>query len=591
MLINDMNKILKTGLIAIMAGALASCEDVFEPAPENNLPLTYLEENASYAENVLGSVYIYLPGFPFNEPATDDAVSNDANNSWRQMASGRWTSVSNPMNRWETCRSAIQYCNLFLEWLDRVTWSADEDINALFHDRFNGEAHALRGIFSFYLLQAHAGVDKSGNLLGYPIVEVVEDATSDFNVPRNSFIECVNSIKADFETALKYLPKEYGSEYYPEIRQKYPNITEGHLNRVFGSTFWGRVSGRIIEGFLSRLTLMAASDAFKASGVTWAEAADAAATVISRNGGSLMELPVNGTEWYCDPDISKLADGACPAEVLWRTSKGNSHDMESDQLPPTLYGKGRINPTQNLVDAFPMANGYPISDKVNSGYDETAPYADRDPRLSQYIIYNGAKAGIDKKEIQTLGKETNDGLDMTSNSTRTGYYMKKHLNMDVNCNPSNIVDKEHYTARMRYTEFLLNYAEAANEAWGPKGTGSHSFSAYDVIREIRLRAGVGLENGDAYLQSCAADKDAMRQLIRNERRLELCFEGFRFYDLRRWNVSADVLNEPAMGINLVNGVYTPFQVESRNYKDYMIYGPIPYSETLKFSNLQQNAGW
>lgn len=584
-----MNKIIKTGMFFLMAGMMAACQDVFVPEPENNLPLGYLDKNSTYAENVLGNVYNYLPGLPFNDPATDDAVSNDAQNSWRRIASGSWTSNNNPMNRWENCRSGVQYCNIFLSKLDDVTWTKDEDANKLFHDRFYGEALALRAIMNFYLLEAHGGKDNAGNLLGIPIVEDVYDhetSMSEFNSPRNTYAETVAAIKKDFETAKKYLPTEFTEEYFGEVRQMYPGISEGNLNRVFGSNFVGRVCGRIINGYLSRLTIMAASPAFEASGVTWEEAANAAAAVISR-GGALKEVQVDGGTWYCASNIDKLEAADCPPEVLWRTTKGNSRNLEEDNFPPTLYGKGRINPTQNLVDAFPMMNGYPISDS-RSGYDPQNPYADRDPRLSQYIIYNGAKAGSDNREIQTLGRDTNDGIDMISTSTRTGYYMKKLLNMEVNCNPSNTVDKYHYTARMRYTEFMLNYAEAANEAWGPTGTGSNSFSAYDVIKEIRKRAGIGLENGDEYLESCKGDKAAMRDLIRNERRLELCFEGFRFYDVRRWK--ADI-NENAMGMSLVNGVYTPFVVETRNYKDYMIYGPIPYSEVLKFSNLQQNAGW
>jgi len=166
--------------------------------------------------------------------------------------------------------------------------------------------------------------------------------------------------------------------------------------------------------------------------------------------------------------------------------------------------------------------------------------------------------------------------------------MKKHLRQDVNCDPSASQGKAHYTARLRYTEFFLNYAEAANEAWGPTGAGNNGFSAYDVIREIRLRAGIGLENGDAYLEECKADKDKMRQLIRNERRIELCFEGFRFFDLRRWKAD---LNEAARGIEITDDTFEPFDVESRNYRDYMYYGPIPYTEVLKFSELKQNAGW
>lgn len=251
-----MKNIIKIGLLTLAAGVFTSCDDVFEPVPENNLPLDYLEENSSYAENVLGGVYIYLPtGIPYNEPATDDAVSNDANNSWRQMASGRWTSSNNPMNRWESCRIAIQYCNIFLEQLDKVTWAADEKANQLFHDRFYAEAHALRGMLMFYLIQAHGGVDNAGNLLGIPIVEKAEDASSEFNVPRNTFAECLDAIKKDFEVALKYLPTEYGEEYFNEVAEKYPGISEGHMMRVFGAGFMGRVSGRIIKAYLSRATL------------------------------------------------------------------------------------------------------------------------------------------------------------------------------------------------------------------------------------------------------------------------------------------------------------------------------------------------
>ena len=80
----------------------------------------------------------------------------------------------------------------------------------------------------------------------------------------------------------------------------------------------------------------------------------------------------------------------------------------------------------------------------------------------------------------------------------------------------------------------------------------------------------------------------MQQLIRNERRLELCFEGFRFWDLRRWKAD---LNETARGVDINGSAITPVDVEKRAFKDYMYYGPIPYSEILKYSNLKQNKGW
>ena len=250
-----------------------------------------------------------------------------------------------------------------------------------------------------------------------------------------------------------------------------------------------------------------------------------------------------------------------------------------------------MNPTQNLVDAFPAANGFPISDS-RSGYDAQNPYANRDPRLDTYIIHDGSIAGVNGSVIRTGSKSgTNDGIDkVESKSTRTGYYMKKRLRMNVNCDPSATSGQTHITPRIRLTEIFLNYAEAANEAWGPKGTGSHGYSAYDVIKAIRQRAGI---TDTQYLDECAANKDMMRQLIRNERRLELCFESFRFWDLRRWKAD---LTETARGLDvnedLSGFTYTPLNnVEVRAYQSYQNYGPIPQSEVLKYNNLQQNDGW
>lgn len=586
-----MKKYIYSSFLAIAAAtALTGCDDVFSPAPENNLPLDFLEQNAHYAENMLGVVYTYIPnngGYPFSEVATDDAVSNDAGNGYRRMAEGLWTASNNPTNRWENCRSAIQYCNIFLANVDKVQWTKDEVANALFRERFIAEARALRAIHLFYLLQAHAGVDAQGNLLGLPIVTEPEGAGSNFNLPRNTYVQCLQAIEEDIAAAMEVLPAKWGASSYDDIRAKHPGITEGQLERVYGSRFTGRVCGIILDGYLGRLALMSASPAFEASGRTWEQAADQNAKIIDFVGG-IYALDQKGANWYCDPNIKQLGEAEMPAEVLWRSGKGDSNSLEKDNFPPTLYGNGRINPTQNLVDAFPMANGYPINHEL-SDYSAQNPYADRDPRLAMYILYNGATAGHNNSVIKTNADgTTNDALNKITTSTRTGYYLKKLLRQDVNCDPNNNTQQSHYTARMRMTEFFLNYAEAANEAWGPTGTGSHDYSAYDIIREIRIRAGLGFENGDAYLKSAKNDKDLMREIIRNERRLELCFEGFRFYDLRRWKAE---LNEPANGMNITAGVFTPFQVETRNYGAHMFYGPIPYSEILKFSELQQNAGW
>lgn len=231
-----------------------------------------------------------------------------------------------------------------------------------------------------------------------------------------------------------------------------------------------------------------------------------------------------------------------------------------------------------------MANGYPIT-ASGSGYNASTPYANRDPRLRNYIVTNGSTMRNTTTFVWTkLDNPTNDAVNVLPTSTRTGYYLRKLMREDVNLNPSSPSTQKHYPVHMRYTEMYLTYAEAANEAWGPDGTGTGTYSARSVIAAIRKRAGI--TQPDAYLTSIA-NKDDMRRLIRNERRLELSFEGFRFWDLRRWKEN---INEQAKGVLINNNVFTIQPVENRQFSEFMYYGPVPLSEILK-TNLQQNKGW
>ena len=581
---------------------LTSCDDLFEPAIENHLGFDYAYEHPDYADNVLGNAYTRLPNgsYSFNDVATDDAVSNDVSNSYRKMTGiDSWTSNSNPIETWRNCRAAIQYINLFLANVDKVNWNSNETVRDMYHQRYVGEARGLRALFMYYLLRAHGGYDDQGNLLGVPIVLEPTTVSSDFNAleVRASFADCMKQLIEDAEEAIRVLPVDYKdtdneTETVNCFGKTY-TVTKATYNRVLGTNFAGRFSGRIARAVLAQAALMAASPAFaNGSGVTYEQAAKYAKNVLDLNGG-VSGIDTDGLEWYADPNMSNLSGGECPKEVMWRTEKGNNNDLEADNYPPSIYGKGRINPTQNLVDAFPAANGYPIAN-AKSGFDAENPYANRDPRLAKYIIFNGQTAGSGSSVINTQADNSAnlDGLNKdVSKSTRTGYYMKKLLRQDINLDPNVNSKQNHYTARIRYTELYLDYAEAANEAYGP--TGGSGFSAYDVIKAIRQRAGIKDENGeDPYLESIKNDKDKMRELIRNERRIELCFEGFRFWDLRRWKLD---ITEEAKGVSITNvgagKKYETISVEKRNFKENGYYGPVPYDQILNFPSLAQNKGW
>lgn len=571
----------------------SACDDLFEPAIENFQGVEHMYNDAEYARGILHNVYSMIPGYYDNsEYGTDDAVTNQPSNVYLQMATGAWTTSSyNPLNQWTNSNGALQYINLFLQNAESVKWSNDEELNKLFAQRLIGEAYGLRAMFHYYLLRAHAGFGANGELLGVPLLTEYQTVGSDFNRPRASFQACIDQIYSDLSEAERRLPYEY-EDVTREVPADFQSLTNdvGKYNTVMGAKARQLYNGIIARAFRTRTAILAASPVFQDASnmATWADAANAAAAVIDYKGG-LSGLAADGVEYYSPTIVNSIQDGANPKEILWRANKASGdNDQESQNFPPSLYGNGNMNPSQNLVDAFPMANGYPINDLVNSGYQANNPYAGRDPRLDKYILYNGSK--ISEKNVTiNIAPGNQDGILVTENrSTRTGYYMRKRLRMDVNCNPASVSKQPHYNPRIRYTEMYLSYAEAANEAWGPKNGNGRSYSAYDVIKSIRKRAGVGGTN-DAYLEACAADKDKMRELIRNERRLELCFEGFRFWDLRRWN---EDLKEPVSGISWNGNSYQIIpSVEKRLYEDYMYCCPIPNSEILKYSNLIQNKGW
>lgn len=598
------NIILSTVLLA----TLSACEDLFEPAKENNRGVEEMLTDPNYAAGLLGYGYAMLPydNFSVSDVATDDAVTNDKESSYSKMALGAWASNNNPMEQWQARKAAIQYLNTFLGTVDQVSWAKNEVTNKMFIDKLSGEAYALRALNYYYLLMAHGGWTEDGELLGVPILLEPENTNSDFNQARAPFNECVEQIFEDLELASELLPLDYENiNSDAEVPAKYKEIGAqlGNYNLVFGTYQRGRLTARIAEAIKAQVALLAASPAYReGSGVTSETAANYAATVLNRIGGVSGLDPVGNT-WYMNTaELDGLGSGEVTAEILWRGNKSIGTEdcdigikQEKDNFPPTFYGSGRINPTQNLVDAFPMANGYPIDDKANSGYSANDPYVDRDPRLEKYILFNGSEFK-DKTIITGLypdaDNKQDNGLNQLSTSTRTGYYMRKLLREDCNANPSSLNAKYHIPVRIRYTEIFLAYAEAANDAWGPTGTGGNTYSAYDVIKAIRARGGVGTGNGDAYLESIKGDKDKMTQLIRNERRIELCFENKRFWDIRRWKMP---LGEKAKGMQIEKTgeslSYKVIDVEERNYKDYMYYGPIPYNEVLKWSNLQQNKGW
>jgi hypothetical protein len=552
---------------------LQSCEKFIEPKPDGRLSEDEVTSSPGFTEGLLLTAYYNLPAdYDFAADITsDDAVTNEKGSAFREMATGNWKSSDNPLSRWQYSYEQIYYINKFLEIYQSVRWANDLQLSqeendfkdALHKKRLKGEARALRAWYKWQLLQYHAGKTADGRLMGFPIIDRVLEPEDDWQLPRNTFAECVASIFTDLDTAIACLPAEWqdGSDPY--------------INATSGARFENRINGNAAWALKSRVALLAASPAFSDAGaVSWEEAATIAGDLLA----DLGDLYDKGTVFYKEKKNK---------EMIWNRAEILKNDWEVENFPPSLFGNGRTNPSQNLVDAFPMASGYPISHD-SSGYDPDNPYMNRDPRLYHYIIFNNAD--FKNTSISTYVGAEQDGIDNLQTSTRSGYYLKKLMSDKVVLTPGSPVDAVHNYTFLRMTEVLLNYCEAANEAWGPDGDPNGYGSARDKIAELRARAGL---TPDDYLASIT-DQAEMRELIRNERRLELCFEGFRFWDIRRWDDQA-TMTAPVRGVYITleadsSYTYSYSEIEKRIYSPEMIYGPIPYEETLKY-NLEQNAGW
>lgn len=575
-----------------------SCEDALEEKITGEWENTDVWRIPEMAEGVLMKAYASIAQMPDNygnnflDAATDNALTNNFGSSVYKLSMGALSATNNPIGNWSSCYENLQYVNEFLEkgLSDNILYNrVDEDVNAQIKQRLEGEAYFLRAWWSFQLLMQYGGKTDTGEALGYPIVTrfiTEEEAKDKEKFRRNTYQECVEQIIKDCNDAIRLLPETYtGSD------------------PVTGDVNIGRASKLSAAVLKSRVALYGASPAYQPDNVTqitgmgsfaisdagayqkkWEYAALVSDTILRRQGyGTFVALKA-----------ADLADGpnATPKDFVFR-KYFNNRGLETRHFPPSYFGTAQTVPSQNLVDAFPAKNGFPVTDsRANISTDN--PYASRDNRLDLNVYYQGRKFGTSGDPINVI-KGGRDSQEFHPNGSRSGYYLAKYISKKDNMlNPTLLSNVIHYQPLLRKAEVFLNFAEAANEAWGPTGKdplNSCKYTAYDVIKLVRQLSG-GITN-TAYLDEMAADKETFRRLIQNERRLEFAFENQRYYDMRRWLLT---LNKDVEGIEVKNEnsslIFTRKTIEPRKFDDIRFYyAPLPYDEVVKNKNLINNLGW
>ncbi|MGF2410730.1 RagB/SusD family nutrient uptake outer membrane protein [Ferruginibacter sp.] len=557
------NKILKFVLL-MLPFFIISCKKNYlqdGSTTEGNITEDQVWGNDSYTRGFLNNAYFTVPsGFDLDgdgammASGTDEAVNSNANSSVNIFNNGTWSPLRTINNVYSNMYDGLRKVNLFLDNIStaviipvaELTTMTNADTGLVAQvKRLKGEAFFLRAMFHFELVERYGAVT---------LATKVFDREENLNLPRNTYQECVDQIVKDCDSAIALLPT---------------------WTQTWNTTNRGRATKTAAMALKSRMLLYAASPLFNtANDVTkWQLAANAAKVLIDSNKHSLITPYIN---------IFNYGAAQYNNEVIFATQATNRNDIETNNAPISYDGaKGRTNPIQEFVDAFEMTNGKPITD-VTSGYNPANPYNLRDPRLALVVNYNGRI--FKSRAVETFVGGA-DGLNKNVNATKTGYYMRKFLSEAVTWNQASNTNARRPWVVFRYAETLLNYAEALSEAQGPVA------DVYKYVNLVRQRTGIAMPALPA-----ALTKDQMRTRIQNERRVELCFEGHRFYDVRRWKLGDTFLNKPVTGMNITvntNGTlnFTRFQVETRSFADKNYLFPFSQNDVNRQPALIQNPGY
>ncbi|MBK5720620.1 RagB/SusD family nutrient uptake outer membrane protein [Dysgonomonas sp. Marseille-P4677] len=613
-------RILKFTTILLIV-ALASCNDYLDKLPEGDLTVEEVFQDYKKAEKFLANTYMHIPAeINFMCGTGDTWARNPFTAGCDEMEIAYGGAVSHLLNSgalnadnsynvapvWNECYMGIRKANIFLANIDNTPLiaagsSASTDLfTEERRNQWKGEAYFLRALAYFQLIRTYGPV---------PIIDYVLPTDLDYATIKRSPLEnCIQFVIDDCDRAASLSKIRY---------------TDGNL---------GRATAGAALALKSRMLLYAASPIYNGhdyykdfkdrDGVNlfptsndpskWSKAATAAMECITalESASPAHKLYESRLPDYVKNYRDILLDRFNDEWIFWRNLDRYDH-FDNCATILSLRGFSILNPTQEMVDSYHMANGtvpitgYESDEKtpiINnaSGYKESgyttaegdngwtpagvrSMYANREPRFYASINFAGQKWQGTTCDFWYTGKDGRKGAG--SDYCKTGYLIAKVVNPNVNPAAGRGYEQRCWVL-FRLAEIYLNYAEAINEAEGPT-------KAYTYINKIRSRAGIAnLPTGLSQTQ--------MREAIRRERKIELAFENHRYFDVRRWGIAETTENRPIHCMNIMagthlqdNAFYERVVCEPRVFdKTKHYWFPIPQDEINETERvLVQNPGW
>ena len=582
------NKIL-CGLLGLLA--MSSCSDKMDYNETVIKDKDYVLQTFEKVGGLMTNIYLKAD-YDFGQnysgamlaSATDESMFSKTGTSIETFYNGTWSPSKAQGSLWSEMYDGIKTCNVVLKDFQGLTFSdfqvnEDYPMQMFRYENYKWEARFWRAYFYFNLVRQYGGV---------PIIDMNMAAADVNNQPRKTSDE-----------VFQYIFDEC-NEVKDSIIKDYTDLGSMQLNKQDD----GRANNLAVLALRARAALYWASPLFNPSGDK--ERYHTAALYTKALLDSCEHRGMSLAKKYEDLwSTTNYADADKKCEIIFGRrifgtvdNAGSDNTLESYNYPFGITGGSSSSncPTQNMVDAYEMkATGKGINE-AGSGYDPANPYEGRDPRFALTIAKNGdvwpTASSYKKAALQTYYNGVNG--EPLIGATPTGYYLKKLLHGAVDrTSSSKYKGDKHTWVTYRLGEFYLNYAEAVYKYLGSPTATSAEFpmSADQAIDKIRERA--GMPDFPTTLSN-----DEFWEKYKNERMVELAFEGHRFWDVRRWK-EADKYFKNIQEMKITKNddgsfTYTRETVQ-RQWDDKMYLFPIPYDVMLKHEKYglkwEQNPGW
>lgn len=584
-----------TYIFALFAFYLVACDDDFLNQP----PLDRITENDVWNDKNLTDAYLFkiYDRMPWDYLEDFWGVGGSHRDALSDLARGTysWTALNNTYRpgNWGTANNSwpIDWWGYDVIW--KINYSLENieaaPANVFTEEERNhrlGELLFMRAYSYFALVKRYGGV---------PIILKAQNPETtpeeEYFPSRNTEQEVYDQILSDTQAAFDLLPNRWSAEKGRASKWAAKSLESRAALYAGSIAKYGTVK---LEGLVG-IPAAAAENYYQI-------ALNASQKIISESGYVLFNKYPDPSENYANLFLDETEDETIFMKVWVPYEKGHSYDLHNVPYSYRVDWSGSMSPSKQLLDSYEMIDTGLLPSENGSGYDENNPFENRDPRMRGTLLTNNdifqglpvetwygteSNGEINTEKGTGIGK---DGLGVHPDATKTGFYIRKYL--QDGSKPLFI--KQYYSGTdcilFRLGEIYLNAAEAAIEL-------ELESLAKDYIEPIRTRAGL---KQNLRLESYAGE--ALKERIRNERKLELAFEDHRYWDVKRWRIATEVLSVQIEGIKTLRRLdafnnatysYETFDAEASkmNFFERHYYLPIGQNRINNNNKLKENPGY